>query len=99
MCMDQQPAPYDERRCSLFFRQLLLAVEFLHHHHIIHRDIKPENILFFSDDVIKVADFGVSHIFDEEEQLTRTAGRETLPRGVMVTENVSGRRNACILCT
>ena len=36
---------------------------------IIHRDIKPENILF-KDDVLKIADFGLSKIIDEK---TRTS--------------------------
>ena len=36
---------------------------------VIHRDIKPENILF-RDDVLKIADFGLSKIIDEK---TRTS--------------------------
>jgi serine/threonine protein kinase len=31
---------------------------------IVHRDIKPENLLIDNDDVIKIADFGVSRILD-----------------------------------
>ncbi len=74
MSMCSHPVPFSEERSCLFFRQLMLAVEFLHYRHIIHRDIKPENILFFTADIIKLADFGVAHIFDQEDQLTRTAG-------------------------
>jgi BR serine/threonine kinase len=40
------------------FRQLILAVEYLHFHGICHRDLKPENILLDSCDRIKIADFG-----------------------------------------
>jgi calcium/calmodulin-dependent protein kinase kinase 2 len=66
--------PLPEPRSLNYFRQLLLAVEFLHHHHIIHRDIKPANILLCSDDVIKLSDFGISHIFADEDTLTKSAG-------------------------
>ncbi|KAH0794635.1 CAMK family protein kinase [Histomonas meleagridis] len=41
-----------------FFRQIVLAIEYLHWHGICHRDLKPENILLDSNNQIKVADFG-----------------------------------------
>jgi BR serine/threonine kinase len=41
-----------------FFRQITLAIEYLHQLGICHRDLKPENILVDSNDRIKIADFG-----------------------------------------
>jgi BR serine/threonine kinase len=41
-----------------FFRQIVLAVEFLHNLGICHRDLKPENILLDSFGQVKLADFG-----------------------------------------
>lgn len=41
-----------------FFRQIILAIEYLHHFGICHRDLKPENILLDSCFRIKIADFG-----------------------------------------
>lgn len=41
-----------------FFRQIVLAIEYLHYHGICHRDLKPENILLDSHHRIKIADFG-----------------------------------------
>ena len=80
--------PFDERKSCLYFRQLILAVEFLHSHRVIHRDIKPENILLYTPEHIKLADFGVSHIFDQDDTLSKTAGTPAFMAPEAV--NVSG---------
>lgn len=47
-----------EDQAMEFFRQIVLASEYLHSHGICHRDLKPENILLDSNNRVKVADFG-----------------------------------------
>jgi len=37
---------YNEETVARYFKQILLAIQHLHVHHIVHRDIKLENVLF-----------------------------------------------------
>lgn len=45
---------------------LISAIKHLHNNNIIHRDIKPSNI-FIKDGVLKLGDFGLSRMYDEEK--------------------------------
>ncbi len=47
--------------------QLLRALSYAHRQGIIHRDIKPSNILLTSGGTVKVADFGIARIVEEED--------------------------------
>lgn len=51
-------------------RQILSGVDFLHCNRVMHRDLKPQNILVSNDLQIKIADFGLSKIFDFDMKLT-----------------------------
>ena len=48
------------------------AMDAAHESGIVHRDLKPGNILF-AQGVVKVADFGLAHLIEEEDH-TLTAG-------------------------
>lgn len=50
--------------------QILSGVDFLHSARIIHRDLKPQNILVTTEGHIKLADFGLSRIYDFQMTLT-----------------------------
>ncbi|XP_077280093.1 serine/threonine-protein kinase SIK3 isoform X2 [Temnothorax americanus] len=43
------------------FRQIVLAVHYLHQQRVVHRDLKAENLLLDADNNIKLADFGFSN--------------------------------------
>jgi serine/threonine protein kinase len=47
-----------EAKASHYFAQLVKALNHCHHKKVFHGDLKPENALIFSDDVLKLCDFG-----------------------------------------
>ena len=47
--------------------QLLRALSYAHRRGVIHRDIKPSNILITAGGTVKVADFGIARIVEEED--------------------------------
>ena len=53
-----------ESTAKYIFKQILLALHFIHQNNIIHRDIKLDNILIDLDNNIRVCDFGVSKQID-----------------------------------
>ena len=48
------------------------ALEYAHNQGVIHRDLKPENVLITKKGVVKIADFGMVKVSDEEMDLTQT---------------------------
>lgn len=67
---------FDERHAALYIVDILHGLAYLHQHHICHRDLKPENILLSDRGIAKLGDFGVSHMFDEENP--ETSSRQVL---------------------
>jgi serine/threonine protein kinase len=75
-CLDDEEA-FSATRILHIARQVTSAMERVHALNIIHRDLKPENIfLIFKngiEDYVKLVDFGIAKIMDEEGvTLTRT---------------------------
>jgi len=57
---------------------------------IVHRDIKPENLMINADGVIKIADFGIAHLSEEQ---SHTATGEVLGSPhFMSPEQVEGQK-------
>lgn len=54
---------------------VLEALSFMHRQGVIHRDIKPSNILVTETGLIKVTDFGIARLVEEEASLTQVGGK------------------------
>ncbi|KAL1835894.1 hypothetical protein VTJ49DRAFT_5906 [Mycothermus thermophilus] len=74
--LGQTAEPCPEEQCRVWFRDLILGIEYLHSQGILHRDIKPDNLLLTDDDVLKIVDFGVSEMFEKSGDMrtSKTAG-------------------------
>ncbi|XP_028409493.1 serine/threonine-protein kinase 24-like [Dendronephthya gigantea] len=65
-------------------REILSGLEFLHGKGILHRDLKPSNVLVDIEGCMKLADFGISRVVNEDETTVETVAKGT--RGWMPPE-------------
>jgi len=63
-----------ETEACRIFQQLISGIEYLHKLKIVHRDLKPENLLLDHKKEIKIADFGLSNVYQNQEMLKTACG-------------------------
>ncbi|KAF5744696.1 serine/threonine-protein kinase GRIK2 [Tripterygium wilfordii] len=58
-----------------YLRDIVAGLMYLHAHNIVHGDIKPDNLLVTRTGTVKIGDFSVSQVFeDDNDELRRSPG-------------------------
>ncbi|NNF27815.1 MAG: serine/threonine protein kinase [Gemmatimonadetes bacterium] len=82
----------DTRERVELFLQVLGAVQHAHRTMVIHRDLKPSNILVAEGRNVKLLDFGIAKVLDEDESdgaFRTRAGRQALTPEYAAPEQLS----------
>eukprot|EP00968_Pinguiococcus_pyrenoidosus_P024391 scaffold4635_cov267-Pinguiococcus_pyrenoidosus.AAC.14 len=84
--------PFSEEVARTYFRQLTSALNLCHESGIYHRDIKPENLLMSGRFQLKLADFGLSAIQEEDDVglVTECGTRAYMAPEVMASSTYHG---------
>ncbi|KAH8850888.1 Cyclin-dependent kinase 20 [Schistosoma japonicum] len=64
---NSQP-PLTEAQSKCYMLMILKGVEVMHSNGIMHRDLKPANLLISSKGVLKIADFGLARVFENNNE-------------------------------
>ena len=69
---EKKKSAFSEEKAKFYIIELVVALDFLHKNNMIYRDLKPENILLDSQGHVKLTDFGLSKIFENENDKAYT---------------------------
>ncbi|GMS84071.1 hypothetical protein PENTCL1PPCAC_6246, partial [Pristionchus entomophagus] len=66
----QKNGPVHEATASLWMRQIISGISYMHKLGLVHRDLKLENIIIFSPTTVKIADFGFARRMGNDLSVT-----------------------------
>src|SRR5262245_13356363 len=64
--------PQSPREAAQLVETLARAMDVAHEHQVVHRDLKPANVLFTSNGVPKIVDFGLAKRLEADSSITHT---------------------------
>ncbi len=64
-------APFSVERTLHIGIQVCAGIGHAHRAGLVHADVKPQNILLYSNDTVKVTDFGIAQVISHTQALTR----------------------------
>lgn len=67
----------DEDMARYYAAEIILGMEHVHNNHIVYRDMKPDNILIDEEGHIRISDFGLAVILEEEKGFKTKGGAGT----------------------
>src|SRR5215472_12520457 len=73
--------PLPQQEAIATARQIAEALEYAHDHGVVHRDLKPSNIKISPDGQVKVLDFGLAKVLEEEPSKSPLADSPTVTIG------------------
>jgi [calcium/calmodulin-dependent protein kinase] kinase len=69
------PGGIGEYKARKYLRDIVSGLMYLHAHNVVHGDIKPDNLLVTRSGTVKIGDFSVSQVFeDDKDELRRSPG-------------------------
>ncbi|KAK3206016.1 hypothetical protein Dsin_020062 [Dipteronia sinensis] len=76
VCEDSDPPRgVEENTARKYLRDIVSGLMYLHDHNVVHGDIKPDNLLVTRTGTVKIGDFSVSQVFeDDNDELRRSPG-------------------------
>ena len=78
----------NEKTAKIFYKQIIESIKYIHSKNIVHRDIKLENILIDLNNNIKICDFGVGIMINQNTILYDQCGTSVYIAPVIIKNNI-----------